>query len=455
LPTYPTLIRHSPFDSRRRARSSPGCTVPEAFPAAGDNTTPATPHLNSDAQTHSTVRAHGTLTTQTLTPYRRTPAHPHHHTTTHPHAPRGAHSTPHKCTHHPHTHTHTECEHTDTPGASADRTHLLLLFHRMAYHHRPHTNPTSHPPIHAYTPRYSPCRLTHTTTPHPYGLQHALPTYPIPHVGTYPSTADATPAPLLAAQDHPGSSCCRPQHHITTPHLISDAQHRTSPRQAHCSHPDAPQTNTQADPHHHTGAHLLSQAPHTPIYTATHRRHTPTGPPRCTLPSHAHIECVNTHRHPRTPYATTYPCACFPTAGLPPSSTQGPTHLTPRSHKCTCPATPPVASHTPSSHTRTDCNTPSTSQTPHVGTHPSTAVATPAPLLPAQDQRPLILQRAIPHLPHDTSRQTHSTVRTHGPLTVHNQTPHRRTPASHQHTPTPIITLTSTQSLPQTDCGGA
>jgi hypothetical protein len=49
-----TTCRHLPFDSRRHARSSPGCTGPQALPAAGHHTTPHVRH--SDTQHRASPR---------------------------------------------------------------------------------------------------------------------------------------------------------------------------------------------------------------------------------------------------------------------------------------------------------------------------------------------------------------------------------------------------------------
>jgi hypothetical protein len=70
--------RHSPFDSRRHARSCPGCTGPEALDIAAHDTTPATPHLMSDTQHRANPRpAHCRQPDTPQMHPRPTPAPPH------------------------------------------------------------------------------------------------------------------------------------------------------------------------------------------------------------------------------------------------------------------------------------------------------------------------------------------------------------------------------------------
>jgi hypothetical protein len=97
-----------------------------------------------------------------------------------------------------------------------------------------------------------------------------------------------------------------------------------------------------------------------------------------------------------------------------------------------------------------------TSPIPHVGTHPSTADATPAPLLASQDQRPFLLQATAPHQPHHTHPTSDAQHRaTSEPAHYSDLKAHRRitlnTHTSHTHTSlTPPSTPLTPLSTPQT-----
>jgi hypothetical protein len=136
-------------------------------------------------------------------------------------------------------------------------------------------NCTSSAMLHIH-PRDSPNRLTQTITPHPYGLQHALSTYPPPHVGTYRSTTDATPRSSFGCT---GPEALPAAGHTTTPatpHLMSDTQTHSTVR-AH-----GPLTAHTLTTHRRTFPHTYtstpSSTPQTRANTNTHKythRHTP------------------------------------------------------------------------------------------------------------------------------------------------------------------------------------
>jgi hypothetical protein len=142
-------------------------TGPEALPAAGDDTTPATPHITSDTQTQSTVRAHGPLTAQTLTAHR----------------------------HNPHIHTHTT--------RARDTRDRHMYFNIRPYPH-PHTFKhaithqmpltTALPKASLPTPRSHIHTTTQTTPATPPHTLPLLPHFPSPHVNPTPH-----PYPLQGA----------------------------------------------------------------------------------------------------------------------------------------------------------------------------------------------------------------------------------------------------------------
>jgi hypothetical protein len=222
-----TTCRHSPFDGRG----------PASLLAAQDQTPfllqPTTPHQpqHTSRQTHSTVRAHSALTACTLTAHRCTSPTPNTSTHSDPHhrhtpTPLSTHAiTATRLATRVHTPPRYKCRPLQPPTLNVRTytTPVHPVHHYVPLRRSSNGRPTTVANTQPHIPNTSTCSSVHAPlllpSPHPHhhttplGTATRLATHPTPVVGTHPSTADAAPAPLLAAQDQ-RSFLLQP----TTPH---------------------------------------------------------------------------------------------------------------------------------------------------------------------------------------------------------------------------------------------